>query len=285
MPTIADIPVGGKLKFGAYSVAGEKPHKICWVKVNSDNTLFSEFIEDQLAFDAVEPDSPNGRHRVEGNSRYSLSNLHQFLNSNETSWFHKAHEYDAPPVEGTMMHKHRDYWNRPGFLSEFKQWEIDTIDESEIVTRLPDTDDEEYENIAAKLFIPSKSNAGIYESGEIIEDKIWELFPVGARMTTEAYDNAIQDDKPEAENKNWHYWMRTPSRAAKNEVCFRDVYELYISTASPYDNGIGVRPALKLNANTVVSDEPDVDGYYEVLRFAEEVIEISSEDFFAILKM
>ena len=285
MPTISDIPVGGKLKFGAYSVAGEEPHKICWIKVNHDNTLLSEFVEDQLAFDAVESDSPNDSHREDGNSRYSLSNLHQFLNSSEINWFRKTHEYDAPPVEGTMMHRHMEYRNKPGFLSYFKQWEIDTIDDSEIVTRLPGIDNEEYENITAKLFIPSESNAGIHENGDTIEGEIWELFSVGARMTTEAYDNAINGDSPDTKAKTWHYWMRTPSRAAKNEVCFYDAFELEIYSANPYDNGIGVRPALKLNANTVVSEEPDADGYYEVLLFAEEVVEINDEDFLAILKM
>ena len=47
---------------------------------------------------------------------------------------------------------------------------------------------------------------------------------------------------------------------------------------------MGVRPALKLNPEILISDEPDGDGYYEVLSAPQEIIEIDEEEFFAILK-
>lgn len=41
---------------------------------------------------------------------------------------------------------------------------------------------------------------------------------------------------------------------------------------------------MKLNPEILISDEPDGDGYYEVLERPQEIIEIDENDFFAILK-
>ena len=41
---------------------------------------------------------------------------------------------------------------------------------------------------------------------------------------------------------------------------------------------------MKLNPEILISDEPDGDGYYEVLSAPQEIIEIDEEEFFAILK-
>lgn len=57
-----------------------------------------------------------------------------------------------------------------------------------------------------------------------------------------------------------------------------------ISNAYAYNDYLGVRPALKLNPEILISDEPDGDGYYEVLSAPQEIIEIDEEEFFAILK-
>lgn len=52
---IADLPIGSRVRFGSYSVSGETPHIIAWIKVHRNNTLFNEFVEDILPFDAREP--------------------------------------------------------------------------------------------------------------------------------------------------------------------------------------------------------------------------------------
>lgn len=84
---VEDLSVGAKIKFGAYSVSGEEPHKIAWIKVHHNNTLYNEFAEDILPFDAKEPLNPRVNRRNYGSNRYSVSNICGFINSEQEDWF------------------------------------------------------------------------------------------------------------------------------------------------------------------------------------------------------
>ena len=291
MPTIADLPIGEKLKFGAYSVSGEMPHKICWVKAHRDGTILTEFMEDQCAFDAKEPDNPDEYRRSYGNNRYSVSNLHQFLNAEDTEWFRQKHGCDTPPEDRLMYNGRYGYANKPGFLHYFDEWEVEAIEESEIKTALPTKDiptgGEKHETIYAKVFMPSRTNVGGGTENRIQEGEVWDLFSDGANraclFSPELYANTPNNDKPEYEDEEWYYYLRSPSAGYSCDVrCVcRDGG---IGSACAYNVYLGVRPALKLNPEILISDEPDGDGYYEVLSAPQEIIEIDEEEFFAILK-
>jgi len=293
MPTVADLPTGAKLKFGAYSVSGETPHKICWIKVHRDCTLLSEFIEEQGPFDVKEPENTDNYRKQNGNNRCSLSNVQQFLNADGSNWFHQMHEYDTPP-EGWLTYGDRHGYNhKPGFLTCFEPWEIDAIEESEVKTALPAIDiqtrgEERYEVFYAKVFIPSKTNLyGTIENG-VFEGEYWDLPSEGsfrvARLSPELYENTEDDgDKPDYQGGAWYYYLRTPM--AHNSTNVRCV-DLDDDTTYFYANTdwVGIRPALKLTPEIPVSDDPDEDGYYEVLSAPQEIIEIDEEVFLAILK-
>lgn len=101
---IKDLPIRGKIKFGAYSVNGEIPHKIRWLKAHGDSLFISEFLEDQCAFDAKEPGNEDNEYRRRyGNNRFSVSNVQQFINSDQVAWYHPAHEADAPPTGDSLV--------------------------------------------------------------------------------------------------------------------------------------------------------------------------------------
>ena len=291
MPTIADLPIGEKLKFGAYSVSGEMPHKICWVKAHRDGTILTEFMEDQCAFDAKEPDNPDEYRRSYGNNRYSVSNLHQFLNAEDTEWFRQKHGCDTPPEDRLMYNGRYGYANKPGFLHYFDEWEVEAIEESEIKTALPTKDiptgGEKHETIYAKVFMPSRTNVGGGTENRIQEGEVWDLFSDGANraclFSPELYANTPNNDKPEYEDEEWYYYLRSP--IAGNSCYVRCVSrDGGVSYAYAFDDCMGVRPALKLNPEILISDEPDGVGYYEVLSAPQEIIEIDEEEFFAILK-
>ena len=291
MPTIADLPIGAKLKFGAYSVSGEMPHKICWVKAHRDGTILTEFMEEQCAFDAKEPDNPNEYRRSHGNNRYSQSNVHQFLNAEEIDWFRPAHEYDAAPEDRLMYEGRYGYVHKPGFLHYFDEWEVEAIEESEIKTALPTKDiptgGEKHETIYAKVFIPSRTNVGGGTENRIQEGEVWDLFANGESrsclFSPELYANAQNSDKPKYEDEKWYYYLRSPrSNYSYSVRCV--VFDGNFDNALACYGYLGVRPALKLHPDILISDEPDGDGYYEVLSAPQEIIEIDEEEFFAILK-
>ena len=290
MPTIADLPIGAKLKFGAYSVNGEIPHKICWVKAHNDGTLLSEFIEDQCAFDAKEPDNPDEDSRCYGYNRYSLSNVHQFLNAEDNGWFHPTHEYDRAPEAHLTYRERYGYNNKPGFLHYFESWEIDAIEDAEVKTALPKRDipqgGEKYDIVYAKVFMPSLNNVNIGSINGVSEGDVWDLFVSDGvarigRFSPELFENP-KGDRPETEQEGWYYHLRSTRAGTAWSGCI--IYDGDDGASYPYDDIVGVRPALKLSSKAQISEEPDGDGYYEVISMPQEVIEINEEEFFAILK-
>lgn len=287
MPTIADLPIGAKLKFGAYSVADEAPHKICWIKVHNDGTLLSEFMEDQLAFDAKEPGNPDSHRRVFGNNRYSQSNIHQFLNAESFDWFQNKNQFDEAPVDDGIMNNRFGYVNKPGFLHYFDSWEIEAIEASEVKTAIPNVDTQAgggaYETMYSKVFLPSIANVG---TGNTEEGEKWEYFyeeNPACPFSPELFELTPNPDKPDYDDEDWYYYLRSANIGSAYYVrCVNSGGGN--STAYAADDYLGIRPALKLSLDAVVSDDPDVDGYYEVLNAPQEIIEIDEEEFFAILK-
>jgi hypothetical protein len=73
--------------------------------------LIAKNIITTLAYDAAEPENTIGLISTSGNSRWDLSNIRQWLNSDgaANSWFTPSHEFDAAPT----------YANEPGFLTGF----------------------------------------------------------------------------------------------------------------------------------------------------------------------
>lgn len=291
MPTIADLPIGAKLKFGAYSVSGEMPHKICWVKAHRDGTILTEFMEYQCAFDAKEPDNPDEYRRSYGNNRCSVSNVQQFLNAEGTGWFQQKHGCDTAPEDRGMYNGRYGYAHKPGFLHYFEEWEVEAIEESEVKTALPTKDiptgGEKYETFYAKVFMPSRTNVGGGTENRIQEGEVWDLFANGesrtCRFSPELYANTPNTDKPEYEDDEWYYYLRSPCSGSSCSVrCVSRGGG--VGGAFAYGDYMGVRPALKLNPEILISDEPDGDGYYEVLSAPQEIIEIDEDAFFAVLK-
>ena len=291
MPTIDDLPIGAKLKFGAYSVDGEAPHKIRWIKAHRDNTVLSEYIEDLCAFDAKEPENPSPLRRSFGNNRYSLSNIHQFLNSEGTDWFQKKHAFDTAPDE--LMYTQRNgYSLKPGFLTLFEQWEIDAIEVSEIKIPLPRCDAQRgvlVETVYAKVFLPSTANVGARRIEDVPKgDETWELFSMGPQSCH--YSVELRRSRRFRNRVVWArldeitacYLLRSPSRDTSYRTYAVEGNEVGSKAACNPDSGI--RPALRLNPDTSISDEPDSEGYYEVLALPQQAIEISEKDFLAILK-
>ena len=292
MPTISDLPIGAKLKFGAYSVSGEAPHKICWTKVHLDNTILSEFIEDQCAFDAIETNNYDDCRNEYGNNRYSLSNVHQFLNAGGPNWFNPTHESDEPPEDRNMYNGRFGYNHKPGFTQSFEDWEIESIEVSEIRTALPETDIYERvgkcETIYEKIFMPSKTNVGLEPENGVQEGETWDLFAGDGAIRTAQFSNELYDysenyDKPEFEGLSWYYYLRSPNANTSSNVrCIRA--DGSCRYANAYCDYIGIRPALKLNPETLVSIDPDYDGYYEVYGVQQETVEIDENEFLSILK-
>ena len=289
---IADLPTGAKVKFGAYQVSDEEPHKICWVKVHHDNTFLSEFLEDQCAFDAKEPEHENEYRRAYGNNRYSVSNVNQFINSEEPDWFSPTTPTDTPPINDYLYDRKNGYRHKPGFLHLFAPWELEAIDLSCVKTALPKMDitrvEEKSEEINARVFLPSKFNLTGEKENGVEEGEFWDYFKNGASiecpLSPECFAFGECDEKPDEEEDGWYYNLRSPCAGYAYGVRFVGRCG-GVFNCDAYDGFMGLRPALKINPEILISDEPDCDGYYEVLETAMEAIEIPEDEFIALLKI
>ena len=111
--TIRDLKIGTRLKFGAYGCRGNAPVPIVWLKASPDCDFIAECALDSIQFDNQELEQGNRDRRWNGNNEYGVSNIYQFLNSDEQVWYQQTHQYDRPP----------NYQQYPGFLTGFADFE------------------------------------------------------------------------------------------------------------------------------------------------------------------
>ena len=293
---IADLTVGSKVLFGSYSVSGEEPHRIPWIKVHSDCTLITEYIEDQCAFDAREPNSPQRTRRDYGSNRYSTSNINQFLNSSKTEWFVPQTATDTPPVDANLYGYGGAYHNKPGFLHAFKPWEMAAILHSKLSTLLHPDDmgdewvgDTDYEKILVKVFLPSRANMNGRGTSEgcAWEYFIQEFYPDSRRahLSPQCFAFGRCDAKPDNCDDWWFYGLRTVCTEGDSSTIriIDDYGDLSYEPANEAD--LGIRPALVINPETLVTDRPDADGYYVVLEPVADGVEIQEDEFIALIKL
>lgn len=284
--TIESLPLGAKIRFGSYCVENEGAHSIRWIKMNSYDTVFlTEFIEDFRAFDGREPDNIVQYRRDHGNNRYSVSNIDQFLNSSkENNWYAPQHYTDTPPTNGFVSDR-TSYLEHPGFLAYFTKDEIDVIIPIDINVALSNYDKEEqgYEKITRRVFLPSIQN--IFGTDTMSEDEQWEYLKNKSPVTIctkEAIDNSTSSaEKPEYD-ETWYYWLRSPKVNSSYNVRYVDRqgdYDCFKASAGL----IGIRPALVISPEILVTDEPDEDGYYDTLLSSNESEDVSEEDFLSTL--
>lgn len=286
--TVGSLPCGAKIRFGSYCVNNEGAHSIRWIKVNSTDTiLLSEHIEDFRAFDAREPNSQHEYRREYGNNRYSVSNIDQFLNSTGDDWYHQQHDTDTPPT-GELTDDGTPYLDHPGFLAYFSEAELEAILPTEIVVALPrcDSEDRDYEIINRKVFLPSRTNIFGCSVRNTNEGEYWEYLYNGgdtkATPTRYAIEHSELGASAENENDPWYYWLRSPysDGACSVQYVDRGGVGSYVDACRGI---LGVRPALTINPEILVSDEPDDEGYYNVILSIVELEDVSEEDFLSIL--
>lgn len=286
--TVGSLPCGAKIRFGSYCVNNEEAHSIRWIKVNSTDTiLLSEHIEDFRAFDAREPNSQHEYRTEYGNNRYSVSNIDQFLNGTGDDWYYQQHDTDTPPT-GELTDDGTPYLDRPGFLAYFSEAELEVILPTEIVVALPrcDSEDRDYEIITRKVFLPSRTNIFGCPVRNTNEGEYWEYFYNGgdtkATPTRHVIEHSEFGASVENENAPWYYWLRSPYSGDACSVQYVD-RSGNGGSASAYRGILGVRPALTINPEILVSDEPDDEGYYNVILSIVELEDVSEEDFLSIL--
>lgn len=108
-----------------FEVVGVNHHKDINDESKPTITLMTKYLIRHAAFDGKEPNNPDSDMASKGNGRWAVSNLRQWLNSEDAAnkWFIPQHEYDTAPDISTVVNTDATepgvYADEAGFLAGF----------------------------------------------------------------------------------------------------------------------------------------------------------------------
>lgn len=230
--------------------------------------LVTERIICLKAFDAKEPSNGNSSRQQYGNNRASVSNLLLWLNSAAAAggWYTAQHSADAPPTSANVWSSHNPYDQEAGFLSFFEaNFRNALLDDTITVAKNTVTDGGGSEQITRKVRLLTETEVGLGNENGIVEGAQWPLFTDAnsrkAYPTAEAVSQSTYTSSSLSATQYWHYWLLTPNAGYAYNA--RSVYsDGSLGNSSAYHGSGGVRPALFLAPDTLVSDTTDTDGAY-----------------------
>ena len=234
---------------------------------SNSTTIITEKIIKLACFDATESGG-NSQRQSYGNNRYSLSNLRQWLNKSGTGWYQAQHSYDRAPSNSYVWNGYNEYDGEAGFLTGFSPEMLAAILTTTLTVAKPTTDGGGSETVQDKVFLLSMAEVGLGSENGISEGSKLALFSDNnsrrAMPTAQAVSNSEYTASSLSASQYWYYLLRSPYSSSAYDV--RHVYSG--GSLNSYDaciGYIGVRPALNLSSDTLVSDSPDSEGYYTII--------------------
>jgi hypothetical protein len=207
--TIVSIPyndesgnITGPIEF---EVVGINHHKDINDESKPTITLMTKNIIRCAAFDARESNNPDSNRVSKGNSRWSVSNIRQWLNSSRAAneWFTSQHEYDVAPSVDKVVNEAGAYIDDPGFLAGFDSKLIPHFATVRNKTILCNADrlalSKDFEETEDKVFLPSYTEMGF---GNLDSNN-----PEGTHLAQKFTDD---DSKSKDGAGCYDYWMRSP---------------------------------------------------------------------------
>ena len=228
---IKDLHIRDYLMLGSYSALPDRaPRPILWRKASRDCVFYSDSVLDYLVYDAKEEE-----HRG-GNPDFSLSNILRWMNSASVKWYKPSHPLDNPPNSLYMAFRSNPYVQRPGFLYDFDQDEIDAL-EVQSYTAMG----EEVHSLVRLPFLE-----------ELFGDGRLSLFRKGGVRGHASSDLATCRHSPVHSVCEYiPYWMLQETTIG-DAVSVRCVWKnACIYRITPYDS-CGFRPVIKVKPNTEV---------------------------------
>ena len=244
---LSDLAIGTKVA----DVNSKYNNKIIIWTVASKNHYGNNqvtLISDVLALkpsDAKETGNNNSRNSY-GNNRYSLSNIHSWLNSNKDNWYKATHSLDATPSSGLVGAN--PYDTEKGFCTNLSSKFLSKVKTTTITTAIPTCDGGGSENINCKFYLPSLAEVGLGQENGISEGSQFPLFT----------DNASRIIEFGGASREWE--LRTP--ASNNGYDFRHIRPNGTNYTNVANNGyIGIRTVCNIDANIEVENK---SSYYEL---------------------
>lgn len=266
-PTVKSLRLGSKLLFGRYGVKADmEPQPITWLKATPNCDLVSESVVDFLCFDAKEryPVENRAWPEVRPNDCWHLSNIFQYLNSEEDNWFHKLHEQDVAPARGysDVDSPEAVYSAHYGFLRYFEDFELaNLLDQTYIINDLECTSKMRLLSVAD---VTGDTRFNVFRKRGIrahptVDIQRYKYNAPGS--STEQFMGFFLMDKPN--RAGWSSYVQAVGRNGS-------VYAEYAS------HGLGIRPTCRIKPDTKVEEVGD--GVYDVVPFDVHPIPVGTDE-------
>ena len=290
MTVLKELPIGSRVResqSGTVFLVADH-HHTSW----NGTTLVADKVCMISCVDAAEPENPDPEIAQKGCNRYAVSNIHQWLNSDQKDWYQPLHAYDAPPVEesismrtdvfesklfdpeGTFPPPYA-YQDQPGYLYRFSEGFRNAILSSPVICFAPSDPDIIYygppagEIIHCKVFLLSAAEMGL-ENEIRREGYLIRLFQ-DPRMRMCAPENAAihREESFDYKQSPVALWLRSPLGQSS---CMGKIYQVEHKFGDvvgetlmphPANYAAGIRPAMNLDDNVSIG-ERDVYGIYQL---------------------
>lgn len=255
------LTVGDTFYFGKYQVESENPWPIEWEIVHQTNDYqiaMTKQIIDCRCFDAKELNNPDSNRSKYGNNNWQYSNIEQFLNSDQASWYSAQHSYDAPPNKDNCWHysngtTYNAYDTHKGFLYHWSNEDKALLkDYTLTLANNTVTDGGGSYTWTGKVFLPTYTQMGFGNNNSISEGIQFNKFTNNTSRIKSLHPNCIANNeycKVTNSNGNWLYWMSSVDPSFSNYA--RYVYSDGLDYNSNAHYGyIGLAPCICLPRHT-----------------------------------
>ena len=250
------LTLGSTFNFGKYQVESEDPWSIEWEIVHQTDEYQiaqTKQIIDLRCFDAIESTNTDSGRKNYGNNNWQYSNIKQFLNSDQATWYSAQHSYDAPPNSSNVWNNYNPYDTHKGFLYYFSDEEKNLLKDMTLTLANPTIDGGGSYTWTGKVWLPTITQMTGNTNNSISEgikfDKYSDDNSTSDRIKSInkycAENNKYCIDNNKTEGTNWYYWMSSayPSRSSDVWLVLSDgVFD----PCRAYDGGGGLAPCICL---------------------------------------
>ena len=222
---LSTLSVGSTFKLGKYQVENETPWPIEWEIVHQEanyQIAMTKQVIDLRCFDGKEPTNTDNNRKNSGNNNWQYSNIEQFLNSDQSSWYSSQHQYDAPPSSANVSNNYNSYDNHKGFLYYWSNEDKALLKDMTLtLANNTVTDGGGSYTWTGKVFLPTYTQMGFGNNNSIAEGTKFSKFTNNTSRIKSLHPNCAANNeycKLNNSSGNWYYWMSSVYPSYSNNV-------------------------------------------------------------------
>ena len=229
---LSELSVGDTFFLGKYQVESETPWPIEWeiVHQTADYQIAqTKQIIDLRPFDAKESNNTDSNRKNYGNNNWQYSNIEQWMNSDQASWYSAQHQYDAPPTSANCWHydngtTYNAYDTHKGFLYYWSADEKALLrDYTFTLANNTVTDGGGSYTWTGKVWLPTYTQMSGNKNNNISEGIKFSKFTNNTTRIKSLHPNCVANNeycKVNNTSGNWSYWMSSADPSNSRYVQF-----------------------------------------------------------------